>query len=118
MKITSSRQTGIVVRERRTALGMTQKALARESGVSERLVASLEAGDATGIRLDKLLAILNALGLPLRIGEEEAGEVPGNSQDVLEEYGRAFALAEERIDSADGSDEESTNIGGWAAQDG
>lgn len=65
LPITTPRQAGIYVRQAREAQGITRAALAKKAGVSERLLASLELGDATGIRLDKLLAIFNALGLAL-----------------------------------------------------
>lgn len=53
------------MRQARETQGLTRAALTKKAGVSERLLASLELGDATGIRLDKLLAIFNALGLAL-----------------------------------------------------
>lgn len=65
LPITAPRQAGIYVRQAREAQGITRAALAKTAGVSERLLASLELGDATGIRLDKLLAIFSALGLAL-----------------------------------------------------
>lgn len=65
LPITTPRQAGIYVRQAREAQGITRAALAKKAGVSERLLASLELGDATGIRLDKLLAIFDALGLVL-----------------------------------------------------
>lgn len=65
LPITTPRQAGIYVRQAREAQGLTRAALANKAGVSERLLASLELGDATGIRLDKLLTIFNALGLAL-----------------------------------------------------
>lgn len=65
LPITTPRQAGIYVRQAREPQGITRTALAKKAGVSERLLASLELGDATGIRLDKLLAIFNALGLVL-----------------------------------------------------
>lgn len=65
LPITTPRQAGIYVRQAREAQGLTRAALAKKAGVSERLLASLELGDATGIRLDKLLAIFDALGLAL-----------------------------------------------------
>lgn len=63
--ITTPRQAGIYVRQARESRGITRAALAKKAGVSERLLASLELGDATGIRLDKLLAVFGALGLAL-----------------------------------------------------
>lgn len=65
LPITTPRQAGIYVRQARETQGLTRAALAKKAGVSERLLASLELGDATGIRLDKLLAIFDALGLVL-----------------------------------------------------
>lgn len=65
LPITTPRQAGIYARQARETQGLTRAALAQKAGVSERLLASLELGDATGIRLDKLLAIFNALGLAL-----------------------------------------------------
>ena len=65
LPITTPRQAGIYVRQAREAQGLTRAALANKAGVSERLLASLELGDATGIRLDKLLAIFDALELAL-----------------------------------------------------
>ena len=65
LPITTPRQAGIYVRQAREAQGLTRAALAKKAGVSERLLASLELGDATGIRLDKLLTIFNAFGLAL-----------------------------------------------------
>ena len=65
LPITTPRQAGIYVRQAREAQELTRATLAKKAGVSERLLASLELGDATGIRLDKLLAIFNALGLAL-----------------------------------------------------
>ena len=65
LPITTPRQAGIYVRQAREAQRITRAALAKKAGVSERLLASLELGDATGIRLDKLLAVFSALGLAL-----------------------------------------------------
>ena len=81
--ITTPRQAGIYVRQAREAQGLTRAALAKKAGVSERLLASLELGDATGIRLDKLLAIFNTLGLALaaqgdivQTNNEQSANVP------------------------------------------
>ena len=65
LPITTPRQAGIYVRQAREAQGLTRAALAKTASVSERLLASLELGDATGIRLDKLLAIFSAIGIGL-----------------------------------------------------
>lgn len=80
LPITTPRQAGIYVRQAREAQGFTRATLAKKAGVSERLLASLELGDATGIRLDKLLAIFNALGLALA-AQGDIGETK-NEQPV------------------------------------
>ena len=77
MPISAPRQAGIYVRRAREAQGLTRAQLATAAGVSERLLASLELGDATGIRLDKLLAVFDALGLSLAAqGEKIASPAP------------------------------------------
>jgi transcriptional regulator with XRE-family HTH domain len=58
-------QAGSAVRLERMSRRWTQKQLAEKAGVSERLVNALEAGDAKGIRLDKLMAIYGALDMRL-----------------------------------------------------
>lgn len=75
--ISIPRQVGLYARREREAQGLTRKQLAKAAGVSERLLASLELGDAPGIRLDKLLAVYDALGLELfTIGEHIREERP------------------------------------------
>lgn len=80
LPITTPRQAGIYVRQARETQGLTRAALAKKAGVSERLLASLELGDATGIRLDKLLAVFGALGLALA-AQGDIGETK-NEQPV------------------------------------
>lgn len=58
---------GVEVRARRRTLGLRQEELAELSGTSVRFVRELEHGKAT-VRLDKVLAVLDALGLVLRTG--------------------------------------------------
>lgn len=80
MPIDVPRQAGLYVRRSREAQGLTRAQLACAAGVSERSLASLELGDATGIRLDKLLAVLEALGLSLAVqGENIAGTGKGTA---------------------------------------
>jgi y4mF family transcriptional regulator len=54
------------VRARRAALRLRQEELADLAGVSERFVYALENGKTT-LQLDKVLAVLNAVGLHLAI---------------------------------------------------
>lgn len=53
-----------VVKQRRTSLGLRQEDVADLAGVSLRFVQSVEAGKTT-VRLDKLAAVLDVLGLML-----------------------------------------------------
>lgn len=55
------------VRQRRKELGLTQVDAAELAGVSERFVRLVESGKES-VRLDKLEALLGALGLELRAG--------------------------------------------------
>ncbi len=55
------------VRDRRRTLALSQADAADLAGVSERFVRSVEAGKET-VRLDKLVALLDVLGLELRAG--------------------------------------------------
>lgn len=54
------------VRQRRQTLGLTQPELADLAEVSERLIRELETGKLT-VGIDKLLSILESLGLEIRI---------------------------------------------------
>ncbi len=54
------------VRSRRASLGLTQQDLADMAGVSERFVRFLEQGKPS-VQLDSLLAVLDTLGLELRL---------------------------------------------------
>ena len=76
MRIILPRNAGIAVRAKRKQLGMRQIDLAKSAGVSEKTIVSLETGFAPGIRLDKLMSILNALGLELSITGFEEDEDP------------------------------------------
>lgn len=57
---------GSSIRERRKALGLRQSELADLAGVSERFVRAAEQ-DKSSVQLDSLSAVLDALGLELRI---------------------------------------------------
>ncbi|ACL41709.1 type II toxin-antitoxin system Y4mF family antitoxin [Pseudarthrobacter chlorophenolicus] len=56
------------VRARRAALRLTQRDLADMAGVSERFVRFVERGKPS-VQLDSLLAVLDTLGLELRIAD-------------------------------------------------
>jgi HTH-type transcriptional regulator/antitoxin HipB len=62
------------VRTRRAQLQLRQQELADLAGVSERFVYALENGKRS-VQLDKLLAVLDALGLHLEIHRGAAGGI-------------------------------------------
>lgn len=61
-------EIGYAIKDRRAELGMTQAQLAEAAGVSKRCLWSLELGQNPGVQLDKLTAVLGALGLELAVG--------------------------------------------------
>ncbi|MBM7520548.1 type II toxin-antitoxin system Y4mF family antitoxin [Nocardioides nitrophenolicus] len=62
------------VRARRAVLRLRQDELADLAGVSERFVHALEKGKRT-VQLDKVVAVLNALGLHLEIHRGADSEI-------------------------------------------
>ncbi len=74
------------VRDRRKALGLRQAELADLGGCSERFVHTVENGK-TSLRLDKLLDVLEVLGLELVVvvrrgeGEGRAGSTCGPGEE-------------------------------------
>ena len=61
-------QLGAALRARRKSLGLTQRELARLAGCGLAFLYELESGKAT-VRLDKVLAVLDVLGLELSLVE-------------------------------------------------
>lgn len=59
---TNSGDLGIAVLTARKAMGLTQGALAARAGVGGKFLYNLERGKGT-VRVDKVLAVLGALGL-------------------------------------------------------
>lgn len=113
--ITIPRQAGISVRRARERQGLTRAQLARASGVSERTLASLELGDATGMRLDKLLASLSALGLELVVRDGSAPVDEVRTSDATPPQGQAVPSPTCIAPSAVGNDgspsPEARNVG-------
>ena len=70
------KEMGAALRTRRRELGLTQQALAELAGVGVVLVIELEKGKST-VRLDRLMALLSALGLQLRLEFGGGGMVIG-----------------------------------------
>jgi y4mF family transcriptional regulator len=57
---------GQIVRDARKSMGLRQEALAAAAGVGVRFLVELERGKPS-VRLDKMLAVLDALGLELEV---------------------------------------------------
>ncbi len=68
-------EVGYAIKDARSGLGLTQAQLADAAGISKRCLWSLELGQNPGVQMDKLLAVLEVLGLDLRI---VAREKPSN----------------------------------------
>ena len=67
MAATFADRVAAEVRARRAALRLSQQDLADMAGVSERFVRFVEQGKPS-VQLDSLLAVLETLGLELRLG--------------------------------------------------
>lgn len=95
------------VQERRRSLGFTQKQLASMAGVSERLVRSIESGQAQGISLDKLESVLSTLGFGLALtGTDESNSAAATPLDSREdEYEMLLQSAVSAWQRTGGNDE-------------
>ncbi|MBK9001660.1 MAG: helix-turn-helix transcriptional regulator [Myxococcales bacterium] len=70
-RIRSPQELGTLVRERRRALAVTQVELAGLARVGPRFIGELERGKPT-LELEKVLRVLDRLGLAVRIEPREA----------------------------------------------
>ena len=111
-RITLPRQVGLIVASARKERGLTQSQLAKEAKVSRQLVNRLETGVASGIALDKLLAILDAAGCMLDVSPLEGSESIAwqeSSQEAavarvdLDDW-RGYPLDETLFDRAEGTE--------------
>jgi len=66
----------LAVKRRREELGLTQEELSLLAGVGDVFIYHLEHGKKT-LRTDKVLAVLHALGLQIRIENGNEGVVDG-----------------------------------------
>lgn len=81
-----------VVHARREELSLRQDELAELAGVGQRFVSDLETGKDT-VRLDKVLAVLGALGLHLQVETGHASTEVGAGARLSEVYGLAGGTA-------------------------
>jgi len=58
---------GYLIYQARTGHGLTQKDLARRAGTSQSAISRIEDADYTGLKVETLQRIAEALGLPLTV---------------------------------------------------
>ena len=75
-----------MIAHHRKSMGLTQHQLAAKAGVSRDLIASFESGRLAELGTKRLLRILHALGLDLRISTLNSGRP--TLEDILAEEGR------------------------------
>lgn len=66
MRVRTVLELGAAVRERREALGLSQRALSDAAGVTREWIVRFEGGKAT-VRLDRVFDVLTALGLGVEL---------------------------------------------------
>ena len=71
--ITTTTQVGATLSARRKHLGLTQEQVATRVGLSQNRLSVLESRPET-LTVEQLIALVNVLGLELRIGERAAGK--------------------------------------------
>lgn len=91
-------EIGYAIKDRRAELGMTQAQLAEDAGVSKRCLWSLGLGQNPGVQLDKLTAVLGALGLGLELtagnpSDEPQAEQLGIGGPAARDHASAGALS-------------------------
>ena len=89
MHIKAPIDLGLIVRDRRRKLGLSQSLLARKAGVGRQWLVALEQGKA-GAELGMVLRTLSALGLALSAGDAAlpSGPVPSFDIDAVVDAAR------------------------------
>ncbi len=76
MLVSTARDWGNVVRDRRAALGLTQEALGELIGRTRQWVIRFENGHAGSANIESLLRIVDALGLAIEVSADDPEEDP------------------------------------------
>ena len=82
VRIASCSAPGAAVRQERQNVGLTQAEAASRAGVSRQWLSQLENGK-TSVETGKVLAVLNALGLYMRVERAERARHRPTAEDVL-----------------------------------
>ncbi len=72
---------GLIIRDRRRRLGLSQSQLARTAGVGRQWLVAVEQGK-SGAELGLVLRTLSALGLALSVAADDAASGPVVSTDI------------------------------------
>lgn len=88
--ISSSRQIGQVIRDKREKLSMTQQQLADAAGVSRGFISRIEKGASIAVYPDKLLDVLKTMGLTMQITDSQ--ECHGGNAQAETTSGRSHML--------------------------
>jgi len=85
MKVQNPREMGAVVRQARTASGMSQAELAKLVGVHQPKISEIEQGR-SGVGIGLILRVVNALGLSLDVRSRSSKEhvIQGTTKDELD----------------------------------
>lgn len=101
------------IRERREELGLTQEELASRAMVSRQTIVRLENGRGKGVAFDKLLCVLQCMGMTFAVGTyhdlNEAMDAFDERQEALEEELRELEAERKRAErDAQGAQDEPT----------
>jgi HTH-type transcriptional regulator/antitoxin HipB len=95
MQIRTPKEIGLLVRDQRKRLGLTQDGLARRLGTSRLWVVQLEQGKPT-LQLGLVLAALNDLAIPLHVRVAETSPRPGGRRRAAIDLDRIIAGTTDR----------------------
>ena len=95
MRVGTPRELGLLVRERRQDLRLSQAELAAHAGVSREWLVVVEKGHARA-ELGKLLALIAELGLALDLSAEAEGDVMRGDHPEVVDLDRLLGEHDER----------------------
>ncbi len=98
--IRTARQIGQAIRDKRLQRGLTQQELADASHVSRSLIVRLEKGTATALYPEKLIGVLDALGLYLILASDQDENSAPPQFDCPAPGAADNAASEQRIQEA------------------
>lgn len=85
--LTTVRELGAALRDARRASGLSQEALAERAGVSRPWLSRLETGANPGAELRKVLDVLTALGLAVKLGPSPKPALDDDTDPFADMFG-------------------------------